>query len=141
MTGEEQIVQHILEMWASGVEGVKDSFRRYGTEDLVWWNSGRGELAGLDACLQALDGMFAALEIATVQCPIRTLVAAADRVVVERSDNLFRADGTVIAEIPVTGVLEFDNKKITVWRDYCDDWMSKLQMGGSIGPAPASATI
>ncbi|AFJ34674.1 limonene-1,2-epoxide hydrolase family protein [Mycobacterium sp. MOTT36Y] len=139
MTNEERIVRHILEMWGPGVEGVKESFRRYGTDDLVWWNSGRGALTGLDECLKGLDELFDVLEIATVDCPIRTLLATSGRVVVERSDNLYRADGTVIAEIPVMGVLEFDANKVTTWRDYCDDWISKLELGQSVVSAPTAA--
>lgn len=128
-------------MWSTGVEGVKESFSQYGSRDLVWWNSARGALTGLDACLQGLDQMFDALKIAAVAVPIRTLFAAPGRVVVERSDSLYRADGTVIAEIPVTGVLEFDNGKLVVWRDYCDDWISKLELGQPIEPVSASAVV
>lgn len=141
MTSEEQIVRNILGMWGSGVEGVKESFRQYGTDDFVWWNSGRGALTGLDACLHGLDEMFDVLHIATVECPIRTLLAAPGRVVVERSDNLYRADGTVIAEIPVTGVLEFDANKVTTWRDYCEDWISKLELGQPVVSAHTAAGI
>ncbi|MCA2252210.1 limonene-1,2-epoxide hydrolase [Mycobacterium intracellulare] len=141
MPNEERIVRHILEMWGPGVEGVNESFRRYGTDDLVWWNSGRGALTGLDECLKGLDEMFDALQIAAVECPIRDLLATSGRVVVERSDNLYRADGTVIAKIRVTGVLEFDANKVTTWRDYCDDWISKLEFGQPVVSASTAAEM
>ncbi|OHV06895.1 limonene-1,2-epoxide hydrolase family protein [Mycobacterium talmoniae] len=141
VSGEEAMVRDILAMWSTGVEGVKESFRHYGSRNLVWWNSARGALTGLDVCLQALDQMFDVLEIAAVAVPIHTLFTAPGRAVVERSDNLYRGDGTLIAEIPVTGVIGFDGAKMVVWRDYCDDWMTKLSLGQPVMPVPASAVL
>lgn len=141
MHREEEIVRDILTMWGTGVDGVKESFSQYASPNLVWWNSARGALTGLDVCLQAIDQMFSTLEIATVAVPIHTLLTTPGRVVVERSDNLYRTDGTVIAEIPVTGVIGFDGDKMVVWRDYCDDWMSRLELCQPVMPLSASAVL
>ena len=74
--------------------------------------------------------MFEALQIASVDVPVRSVVAEPGRVIIERSDDMYRSDGSVIATVPVTGVIEFEGDKIVAWRDYCDDWMLKMQTGG-----------
>ena len=69
------------------------------------------------------------LGIGHVEVPIRHLHAEPGRVFVERSDDMLRPDGTAVARIPVTGVIDFDGDKIVAWRDYCDDWMATLGRG------------
>lgn len=138
MLNEEKIVRDVLAMWANGLESTKQSWRDHCDDNVIWWNSGRGGMDGLPACLDAIDALFTNLGAESVQVPIRTLLAAPGVIVVERSDDLYRQDGTVIQRVPVTGVVEFDGDKITCWRDYCDDWSTKLLQGAepSISEAP-----
>ena len=137
MQQEEEIVRTVLAMWRDGLEPTKESWRQHASADIVWWNSARGGISGIAACLAGIDQLFGALGAAYVDVPIRNVLAEPGRVIVERSDNLHRADGTVIAYAPVTGVIEFDGDKIVMWRDYCDDWIGKMMAGGELSPATA----
>jgi limonene-1,2-epoxide hydrolase len=134
---EEQIVRDVLAMWRAGLEETKESWRRYAAGHLVWWNSARGTIVGLEPCLDGIEQLYRLLEVAYVDVPVRNVLAERGRVIVERSDNLFRKDGSVVAYVPVTGVIEFEGERIVRWRDYCDDWILKLQSGGEITPPTA----
>jgi limonene-1,2-epoxide hydrolase len=126
MSREETIVREVLAMWANGSDGAQDSWRRHGANGLIWWNSARGAVEGLDACVAAIDEMHAALGIDHVKAPIRRITADGGCVFVERSDDLYRSDETLIQAISVVGVVEFDGEKIVSWRDYADDWLLKM---------------
>jgi limonene-1,2-epoxide hydrolase len=124
MLVEEQIVREMLDSWLKGPEEVKRTWADHCAENIVWWNSGRGAIEGRDTCLAAISAMDQLVAgFAYVKAPIRNLIAAAGLVIVERSDDLYRADDSLIAAVPVVGVIEFEGEKITSWRDYCDDWM------------------
>ena len=127
MLNEERIVREICEMWSGGKEPVKEAWRKYGSEDLVWWNSARGELRGRAACEAGVDAMFDMLNVTRVRVPIRAVAVQGTTVFIERSDDLYLADGTCLVEVPVVGVVQFEGDKIVEWRDYCDDWMRDLR--------------
>lgn len=139
MNPEERIVRVVLEKWNDGLASTLESWRRHCTDDLLWWNSARGEISRLDACLAGIAQMWEHLDVVRVDVPIRTLLSEPGRVVVERSDNLVKKNGDIIYA-PVTGVVEFINDKIVRWRDYCDDWMLKLELGNEPSPALAPVT-
>jgi limonene-1,2-epoxide hydrolase len=129
---EEQVIREMLESWAGGPEPTKKTWSQYCTDDIVWWNSARGAVEGMEACLAAIDaidqltGGFGCIKV-----PVRNLVAVEGLVFVERSDDLYRADGSLIAAVPVTGVISFRGEKVAEWRDYCDDWMREHRPEGA----------
>jgi limonene-1,2-epoxide hydrolase len=128
MIDEERVVREVLHMWGQGLQSTKESWRTNCAVDMEWYNSARGSIVGLDNCLAAIDQMFTQLDIAYVKTPIRTLHATTGLVYAERSDDMYRRDGSLIAAIPVVGVVAFDGGKISEWRDYCDDWLAKLDL-------------
>jgi limonene-1,2-epoxide hydrolase len=119
----EQTVRTVCAMWADGKDAVKESWRKHASEDIIWWNSARGALRGRVACEAGIDAMFDLLEVVRVEVPIRNITSSNGLVFVERSDDLYLADGTCLAAIPVVGVVAFVGDTIAEWRDYCDDWM------------------
>jgi limonene-1,2-epoxide hydrolase len=80
--------------------------------------------------------MWDFLGVASVEVPVRNGLAGEEPVIVERSDDLLREDGTEIARVPVVGSVELVGDKIVPWRDYCDDWMFKREQG-AIRPHPS----
>lgn len=127
MTGTEELTRTIVGMWAGGLEPTLTSWRDHAAPDLVWWNSARGAVDGLDACLEAISGFYAALDVHHVAVPIRSVVSDGDElVVIERSDDTYLNDGSLLAAVPVVGVVRFRDGLIVEWRDYCDDWVAKL---------------
>jgi limonene-1,2-epoxide hydrolase len=127
MTEQEAIAKKVVEMWAGGLQPTLASWRDYAAEDLIWWNSARGAVEGLDGCLEAIRGFYQTLSVDHVEVPIRSIVSNGnDIVVIERSDDIYLTDGSLLAAVPVVGVIQFRNGKIAEWRDYCDDWVAKL---------------
>ena len=127
MTENEVITRRIVEMWADGLESTLASWRDHATPDMVWWNNARGAVDGLDGCLQGIRMFYATMGVDHVKVPIRSIVSdGADLVVIERSDDTYLTDGTLLAAVPVVGVIRFRDDKIVEWRDYCDDWVAKL---------------
>lgn len=123
MNAQEEIVRSLLRSWSDGLEETKRTWKEHCTDDIVWWNSARGALTGIDACLQAIDAIGTFTNFSHIEVPIKNLIARDGLVVVERSDDLYATDGSLIVAVPVVGCLSFRDDKIAEWRDYCDDWM------------------
>ena len=131
MLREEEIVREVVAAWEDGLEATKASWRAHCDPKIVWWNSGRGAIEGLEACLGAIDAIDQVVGgFAYIKVPVRRLTAVEGLVFAERSDDLYRADDSLIAAVPVTGVIEFEGEKIVEWRDYCVDWMRDLAADG-----------
>lgn len=127
MTEQEELLKKVVEMWSGGLEQTIASWRDHAAPDLVWWNSARGAVEGLDACLEAIRGFYQAFNVDHVEVPIKSIVSDGnDLVVIERSDDSYLTDGSLLAAVPVVGVVLFRDGKITEWCDYCDDWVAKL---------------
>lgn len=124
MTSEEKVLREVFEKWRRGLPGLLDSFATHCTLDVRWWNSARGVVEGLDECLAALRMLVDVVEFQSVEVRIRSMVSSGHTVYVERSDALFAADGSLIADPPVFGVVEFQDGRIREWRDYAADWLS-----------------
>lgn len=128
VSDKEKIVLRVLEMWGVDEQSTLDSWSENAVPELVLWNSARGGIDGLEACLQGISMMWEFLEVARVDVPIKSIAAIGDTVYVERTDDLYRADGSLVAAMPVVGVVKFEGDKIIEWRDYCEDWMLKLNL-------------
>lgn len=122
MREEERIVRECLAMWDT-LEGTIRSYRELHHPDFVWWNSARGALGGIEDCIRGVEMLYGMLGVARVEVVVKHVMCEPGRVMVERSDDLYRADGSVIAQVPVVGVFEFEGDRIIRLRDYCDDWM------------------
>lgn len=127
MTEQEQVTRKIVEMWADGLEATLASWRDHAAQDLVWWNSARGAVDGLEDCLDAIRLFYQTMSVDHVKVPIRSIVSdGRDLVMIERSDDTYLKDGSLLAAVHVVGVVRFHDGKIVEWRDYCDDWVAKL---------------
>ena len=101
------------------------SLGRYFAEDAVYHNIPMKPVSGRAAIEKVLGGMQATMLSAGWE--VRHQVATGDVVMNERIDR-FTAKGKTI-EIPVMGVFELKDGKITAWRDYFDLAMFQSQMG------------
>lgn len=127
MSDNERTTRRVVEMWAGGLESTLASWRDHASPDLVWWNNARGAVEGLQACLDGIAMFYETMGVDHVKVPIRSIVSdGADLVVIERSDDTYLLDGSLLAAVPVVGVVHFRDGLIVEWRDYCDDWVAKL---------------
>jgi limonene-1,2-epoxide hydrolase len=140
MRREEEIVRDVLRSWEDGVGRMKETWAQYCAVDVVWWNSARGSIHGVEDSFKVFDrmGTDPSLGLVSVRAPVVELLSGPGLVMVERSDDLLRADGSVIVSIPVTGVIVFEGETIVEWRDYADDWMRNFRPAGEsrniVGP-------
>jgi limonene-1,2-epoxide hydrolase len=90
------------------------------TEDAVWENSGFPSCKGRDACLEFLDGFAEATGLDALPIEVLAISSNGNTVLTERVDHFQTADGTKFATLPLMGVLEVRDGKISAWRDYFD---------------------
>jgi limonene-1,2-epoxide hydrolase len=76
-----------------------------------------GDTIGPDAIFAFLRGAVAQFD---VKCDTLSVVADERRVAVERLEHFSQRDGKRSFDLPVLGVFEFQDGKITAWRDYFD---------------------
>ena len=76
-----------------------------------------GDTIGPDAIYAFLRGAIAVYD---VKCDTLSVVADERRVAVERLEHFSQRDGKRAFDLPVLGVFELENGKITAWRDYFD---------------------
>jgi len=109
---------------AMETKSIEDCAARFGehvTDDFTWVNSGFPTCNGREAAQQFLIGFAQAIPLTGLK--IETLAIAADgnKVVTERIDHFIDAAGTVLASLPLAGVLEVAaDGRISAWRDYFD---------------------
>jgi limonene-1,2-epoxide hydrolase len=119
-TANEQVIEAFCAAWARrDVEEILGFF----TDDAVYHNIPMEPAVGIDA-IRAVIEMFVppADEIAFT---VHNVASAGDVVFNERTDR-FVTGGTSIA-LPVAGVFEVRDGKITAWRDYFDlqSWITQ----------------
>ena len=76
-----------------------------------------GDTIGPDAIHEFLRGAIAVYD---VKCDTLSAVADERRVAVERLEHFSQRDGKRAFDLPVLGIFELENGKITAWRDYFD---------------------
>ncbi|PHR50994.1 limonene-1,2-epoxide hydrolase family protein [Cycloclasticus sp.] len=127
VTNNEETVKRFCEAWD---EMDQDTILSLMSDDAVYHNLPLGPLKG---CQQIADSVEGFLKMtASTEFKILTLVADGKRVVTERVDTFAFKDGSMMKELPVLGIFEFDNNgKISSWREYWDmqDW---LKRGGPV---------
>jgi limonene-1,2-epoxide hydrolase len=101
-------------------------------DDIVYDNIGIGATS-FDAIVPSINGTQAMLEflapVQDVEWVIHHQMSSGNMVVNERRDKM-TINGAQI-DLPVLGVFEVIDGKITMWRDYCDMRTMTDQMSGS----------
>lgn len=96
------------------------------SEDALYYNLPLDPLNGQQQIAGFVEGFFQLANMAKFE--ILTLVADEERVVTERVDTFGFKDGSIMKELPVLGIFEFDDDgKINSWREYWDlqDWVKR----------------
>ncbi|BCP14189.1 nuclear transport factor 2 family protein [Mycobacterium paraintracellulare] len=118
----EQTVRAIFATW-QGADEVVDGWKRYCSNDIVWWNSARGALTGMDENITGLRRMQEFVGAHHWRVNIKNIWVVGDTVIAERTDTAVGEDARDIAGAHVVGIINFnDAGQVTEWRDYCDDW-------------------
>lgn len=116
MTPTETIQEFMAVFESAWAKQDADAVASYFSNDAVYHNipmdpvQGRNEIAATVAGFMAMGGQ--------VSVDIRHIVAAGPVVMVERVDHF--VGGKLTIDLPVVGVFEVHDGKITAWRDYFD---------------------
>jgi len=128
MTPEETVEA----FFAAFTRGEPEKAAELAADDIVYDNIGMGSTS-FDDIIPTINGTQAMLEflapLQNVEWVIHRQFSSGNMVVNERRDKMLFGGAQV--DLPVLGVFEVVDGKITMWRDYCDMKTITAQMSGS----------
>jgi limonene-1,2-epoxide hydrolase len=119
----EQLVIDFLAGMGPGIDDIevfKDTFRKHLAQDAVWENVGFDHHEGLQDCLDYIDTLYKTTGMTDCEIDIQTIASAGNIVMSERSDKMFRADGSLIMDFRLASAIEIKDGKIVRYTDYVD---------------------
>ena len=121
----EDVLRAVLSAWGESIEAAQAATREHFAKDCVWEQTGLPTTTGPEEAAQML-GSMQAMGFRGIAVEFRNVVAAGDVVCSERVDWLVRTDGSRVGPLPVVGVTEFRDGKISSWREYFDSALLAL---------------
>ena len=118
MTNEE-VMRAVFDAWEDSIPAGQEAMRTYLTDDCVWDQPPVATTNGGAEAAELLGGM-SAMGFQSMAVDLRNVVAAGDLVFTERVDWMVKTDGARLGPLPVVGVAEFRDGKISAWREYFD---------------------
>ena len=116
MSKETDAEKVVREFCAAFAAHDAEAVRPYFADDVVYHNIPMDPAVGADAAVAFLGGFLAMCDKMVIE--ITNLAAEGNVVLTERVDTF--VVGEVVAPLPVMGVFEVHDGKITAWRDYFD---------------------
>ena len=114
-----QTVEAFLAAW-DRPGGIAQAFRDYFTPQTVYENVGMSKTTGPDEGLGVLSGIGGDAEKLHMRVENLAVASIGGKVLTERLDYIIGPDGKPAMTIPVMGIFETQDGKITAWRDYFD---------------------
>jgi limonene-1,2-epoxide hydrolase len=109
----------LLHAWETGgADACIEKIRELFTDDCVWHQPSLATTTGPDEAIAIVQTWGAAFS--TFELEIRHVASTENAVLVERVDIFKRDDGSTFLALPVVGIAEFRDGKITEWREYYD---------------------
>ena len=109
----------LIRSWEDGgSERVCAMIRELFTDDTVWVQPGLPTATGADEAIAIVKTWGQAFS--NYELEVRHVASTDDAVLIERFETFRNADGSIYLGLPVVGVAEFRDGKITVWREYYD---------------------
>lgn len=100
--------------------GFSDGVRAFFTPATRYLNVGMSDTTGIDEALAFVQGFESMSGADTLRVDMLAISQVGNKVLTERIDHLCGADGQAKMSIPLMGIFEVENGKITAWRDYFD---------------------
>lgn len=116
----EAVVTAFFKAMGPPYENCRKAWEDFMTDDAVWLNSGFPDCNGKEACLAFLDGFAQQTGMVSLGVEMLAISSNGDTVLTERVDSFLNADGAVIADLPLMGVLKVRDGRIVHWHDYFD---------------------
>jgi limonene-1,2-epoxide hydrolase len=114
-----EIVSAFIALWERP-DGFPDAVDAYFTTDTVWEHHGLITTRGGEEAIGFYDQFSAQTGMAAMKIDVLAIAETGDKVLTERIDYILDAAGNTIMTVPVMGIFEIADGKITAWRDYFD---------------------
>jgi limonene-1,2-epoxide hydrolase len=117
----ERTLREFIGEWGKSLDAIIAAFNKYLVADAVWEQRPLPTAYSVEQAVSFLQAFQKSVGMETFGAEILNLAVHGNVAFAERIDHLRRADGSLLASVPVTGVFEFNrNGKITAWREYFD---------------------
>jgi limonene-1,2-epoxide hydrolase len=115
-------MRRFYKRWGVDYAEMSQSFHDAFAADCEWKIFGFPTTYGAqEGVRKVLDPSRESLGLETIQVELLHLSRDRDIVWCERVDHLLKADGSLIAKIPILGIMELDSDgRIAKWREYID---------------------
>ena len=110
----------VIKSWSEGLDATIAATRKYFADDCVWEQPGLPTTTGPEEAVQLATSLLNGDTFSALEAEYRNVVSAGNVVCTERVDWIVKPDGTRLGPIPVVGVTEFRDGKISAWREYAD---------------------
>jgi limonene-1,2-epoxide hydrolase len=125
---EEQAEQLVRDMCDTFARHDAEALRPFFTDDVVYHNIPMDPAVGINDAIGFIEGFFAMCE----RMVIETLhLAVRDNLVLTERVDTFTV-GQVVASLPVMGIFEIRDGKISAWRDYFDLGQITKMLSGDV---------
>jgi limonene-1,2-epoxide hydrolase len=114
-----EIVSAFLALWEKP-DGFPEAVDTYFTDETVWDNVGLITTSGRQEAVGFYDQFSAQTGMAGMKIDVLALAETGGKVLTERIDHILDAAGRTLMTVPVMGIFEVENGRITAWRDYFD---------------------
>lgn len=115
-----EFVRQHLARYGSSFESGCAAMREDFTDRTIWENVGLSSTVGSEQALALMHQFRDQFGIERIEIDTLTAAACGNRVLTERVDHLIRTDGSLVASIPLMGILEVERNKVVAWHDYFD---------------------
>ena len=119
MGTNEAVIREVIDAWESGIASGQAAIRNHFTPDCRWEQVGIPATTGPEEAAESI-GTMEQMGFIGVSVEYRQVASAGNVVFTERVDWLLRPDGSRAGPLPVVGVTEFRDGKISAWREYYD---------------------
>jgi limonene-1,2-epoxide hydrolase len=114
-----EIVRDFIALWETP-DGFPQAVDQYFTPRTVWENHGLITTSGPDEALGFYREFSDQTGMTGMKIDILAIAAAGDKVLTERIDWILDENGAAVMKVPVMGIFEVADGRITAWRDYFD---------------------
>lgn len=114
-----EIVRSFFALWEKE-DGFAQAVEGFFRDDTVWENHGLLITTGKDEALGFYHEFSKATGMKTMRIDMLALAETGNKVLTERIDRIIDAFGREVMTVPVMGIFEIEDGRITAWRDYFD---------------------
>lgn len=114
-----EIVTSFIGLWEED-DGITKAVNSYFRDDTIWENHGLLTTTGKAEALGFFHEFSKATGMTGMTIDMLALAESGNKVLTERIDRFFDANGNEIMAMPVMGIFEIEDGKIATWREYFD---------------------